>query len=231
MSSTRLLYERRRHPRVRLQQQAWLEMGRVRSACMVYDLSLGGALVATHLHARESEQVTLFVEPAPSWYLPLVAEVVHHRGVDNCRLLTALKFVQVPAHERELLERWVASKLIEDWGRPAVLVLDDCAATARAMVRDFRSTGYCAVAAGTIDEALRELQAQPGIHTAVVDLHLQSASGLDVLQHLSQARPDLRRVLASGDARARHLGRLWTKADAVLAKPWTSQDLVAAIEG
>src|SRR5262245_16675510 len=75
-----------------------------------------------------------------------------------------------------------------------VLVVDDDPLVRNALVRDFRHRGLEAHSAANLQEALEVSRA----HTpqlAVVDLRLETQSGLEVLRELRDAVPEVRIVM------------------------------------
>jgi two-component system response regulator RegA len=75
-----------------------------------------------------------------------------------------------------------------------VLVVDDDPLVRNALVRDFRHRGLEADGAGSLEEALALSRAHsPDL--AVVDLRLDTQSGLDVLRELRDSQPEVRVVM------------------------------------
>jgi two-component system response regulator RegA len=78
-----------------------------------------------------------------------------------------------------------------------ILVVDDDALFRNALCRDFRNQGYEVQSASTVHEAVTvAIEREPDL--AVVDLHLDSESGLDLLERLRRERPELRVVMLTG---------------------------------
>jgi two-component system response regulator VicR len=140
---------------------------------------------------------------------------------------------RVPVHE---LRRFMAENGIPDpWRQPAmtrrVLIADDEPNMAHAIERVLRKAGFeTRVASSGFEAGAMLYTFKPGLMT--LDLRMPGQDGIDVLQFLQRTPlPDPLKILvvsADTDARlqeARHLG-----ADAILRKPFSKEDLLAAVE-
>jgi two-component system cell cycle response regulator CtrA len=111
--------------------------------------------------------------------------------------------------------------------RPRVLVVDDepvVRAVARLMLE---RAGFAVEEAGGAGEALERVRSAPAPFAAVLlDHTLHDRSGADVLPELRRLAPGLRVVLTSGRAEEELPGH---GADAYLPKPFTREQLVAAV--
>jgi len=113
---------------------------------------------------------------------------------------------------------------------PRVLVVDDEPEMARAMTRVLRRAGFEAIFATNGFQAGSLLHTfQPALMT--LDIQMPWIDGLDVLRLLRDAPPPfpLKVLVVSADRRLNEA--LAAGASAVLAKPFTNDDLLAAVEG
>jgi CheY-like chemotaxis protein len=117
-----------------------------------------------------------------------------------------------------------------------VVILDHDPDSCAALVRELKALGRGAVVATSPAELVQRLEdTEQQCEIALIDLELGSderfIDGIDLLVHLAQEHPSIRRVLMSsrrdaprdpqpGDARGIH---------AVLAKPWTRASLLRAL--
>lgn len=115
---------------------------------------------------------------------------------------------------------------IED--RSLIVVEDDQAFLTR-LSRALESRGFEVKTADNVDDGLALIREAPPAF-AVVDMRLNGGNGLQVLEALSEARPDARAVVLTG------YGNLATAVTAVklgaidyLAKPADADDVVAAL--
>ncbi len=111
----------------------------------------------------------------------------------------------------------------------SVLVVDDDAIVRRALVRDFRHRGYHAFSAANLADAVETARARaPDL--AVVDLRLESESGLEVLARLRDAQPEVRVVILTAygtiplAVEALRLGAV-----DFLTKPLGADEIIAAL--
>jgi two-component system response regulator RegA len=112
---------------------------------------------------------------------------------------------------------------------PSVLLVDDDRTFAATMASALRRKGWSPSVAVSVDEALVMLESQVP-DAAIVDLRIESDSGLRLLAPLRKARADMRIVVLTGYAsiatavRAIKLG-----ADDYLAKPVTAALVIGAL--
>jgi two-component system cell cycle response regulator CtrA len=111
--------------------------------------------------------------------------------------------------------------------RPRVLVVDDepvVRAVARLLLE---RAGFAVEEAGGAGDALERVRSAPGSFAAVLlDYTLPDRAGTDVLPELHRLAPGVRVVLTSGRPEEDLPGH---GADAYLAKPFTRDQLVAAV--
>lgn len=111
-------------------------------------------------------------------------------------------------------------------GSGTVLVVDDDAEVRDVLSRVLSLSGYTVLTAGTGQEALEVCQrCGPGIEVLVVDVIMPELDGSQLVRRLRSRLPGLKVVLMSayGDPAT-------ADADAVLRKPFTRSELLAAIE-
>jgi ActR/RegA family two-component response regulator len=113
-----------------------------------------------------------------------------------------------------------------------VLLVDDEENVLRSMVRLFRrQPGYALVAVATAAEALEKLASTP-FDAAIVDHHLVGApSGDAVLELIAERWPRVRRILFSGGGIDGDDEGATDHAHAVLMKPATVDEVIAALGG
>jgi DNA-binding NtrC family response regulator len=111
-----------------------------------------------------------------------------------------------------------------------VLVVDDAEATLEILQRQLESAGHAVRCAKDVPSALDVLESWP-VELVLTDLRMPGPSGLDLVRHLRQRRPEAAVVMITGYpsiANAVEAGR--TGVDDFLAKPFTDQELHAAID-
>ena len=79
----------------------------------------------------------------------------------------------------------------------SILVADDDLVFRERLAKDLRRRGHHVVAAGSFEEAVREIIVE-GPRFAVLDLRLADRSGLEVLEELHQRVPEARAVVVTG---------------------------------
>jgi DNA-binding NtrC family response regulator len=111
--------------------------------------------------------------------------------------------------------------------RPVVLVVDD-APSLRLLCRvNLELDGYDVVEAGTLADARGQLERGP-VALVVLDLHVGSDRGDVLLDVLHGREPRIPVVVVTGSAEL-DSGELRIDADAVLAKPFTIDELLTAV--
>lgn len=113
---------------------------------------------------------------------------------------------------------------------PTVLLVDDEARLRDVLLRSIRSLGHDAAGAGTAEEALRLMAAQPR-DVAIVDLNLPGMSGMDLFAELRRRYPATQVIVLTG------FGDLDTARQAIrldvvdfLTKPCHLGDLETALD-
>ena len=114
-----------------------------------------------------------------------------------------------------------------------VLVVDDEATVLNVAVRILqRIGGYQAVGAGSGEEALAILEADPAsIDVALLDMSMPGMDGAATLEALRRVRPDLPAILTSGYGADETLARCEASPrPTYLGKPYNPDGLVAAVQ-
>ena len=115
---------------------------------------------------------------------------------------------------------------------PSVLIIDDSAQIRAALVRELMRLRVAAVAVATPVEAFIIVERRPSIRLVIVDWHLETADGRDVLRCLADEHPALRFVLMSGAELPTNLFRAMENgpADGLLSKPWDASSLAYVVD-
>jgi DNA-binding NtrC family response regulator len=109
-----------------------------------------------------------------------------------------------------------------------VLVVDD-EASLRLLCRvNLELDGHRVLEAASLADA-RELLAAGGIDVVLLDVHVGSANGLDLLDDIDTLELPVRVVMLSGTSEISHHVR--ARVDDVLGKPFDLSDLSAAVRG
>ena len=107
-----------------------------------------------------------------------------------------------------------------------VLVVDD-EPSIRLLCRvNLELEGYRVLEAGTVDAA-RELLAAETIDVVLLDVHVGTGSGLDLLEEIEALELPVRTVLLSGTSEIS--AELRERVDGVLGKPFALPELAAAV--
>ena len=112
-------------------------------------------------------------------------------------------------------------------GSHSVLVVDDDRGVRRLTARMLRVAGYSVLEAASGEEALRMLDADPGVRLVVTDIVMPGMDGLDLADLALAKVPNLRVVLMTGHApRLTDLLELRDAPLPVLLKPFTGEQLI-----
>jgi DNA-binding response OmpR family regulator len=109
-----------------------------------------------------------------------------------------------------------------------VLVVDDDRSIRFLCRVNLELEGWTVREAGTLAAARRELEDRP-VEVMLLDLHVGSESGLDFLDELRRDHPAVRVALLTGSAETSSAAA--AGADAVIAKPFTLEQLVETVRG
>ncbi len=199
---------------------------------LVENLSAGGALLVGDSRTL-GEQVKLFLHLPGMKPMSISAEVLRQEGSDE-ESFVAVAFQNLsPKFEATIQEVVRATlKSLRDSAGPEVLVVDDSVGVRRALDRDLYALGRSAVSAATPLEAVEWLTDDTRrFDTAIVDLRLGHADGLEFLTFLTDDHPALRRILMSGNIPVGllRLAVVSGRANAVLDKPWSRDSLAKVL--
>jgi DNA-binding NtrC family response regulator len=107
-----------------------------------------------------------------------------------------------------------------------VLVVDDDRSLRLLCRVNLELDGYGVVEAASLDEARRVAAGEP-LCAVLLDVHVGSQNGIDLLDELKRDRPELPVVLLTGESGLTASAR--GRADAVLPKPFQIHELGATI--
>ena len=222
--------ERRLHPRfAALSPALVVGEGGVTSHCLVEDLSAGGARISGNPALTVGEQVRLLLQLPGRGPFSLHGSVVRRFGDQSNPAAFGISFKQAPQRQSRSVEDTVAALQESSAGNESVvLVVDDNSRTCYSLVQDLLRVGRKAIAVTTPLDAIEWLL-DGGSHfdTALVDVMLGNAEGVDLLNFLADEYPEVRRVLMSDPLRSPQLerARQLTQPHAVLSKPWSAEQL------
>lgn len=112
----------------------------------------------------------------------------------------------------------------------SILVLDDDPVVRFLLTETLSISGYQVSAHGSWVEAQKAL-ATGAFHLAMVDLIMPDISGFEVIEAVHSSHPSLPVILLSANAdKAVSNKAKEVKPDAILEKPWNSQQLLALIQ-
>jgi CheY-like chemotaxis protein len=200
----------------------------------VENLSAGGVLLTGAATLNVGEMLRVLLQLQGHLPIAIHAQVLRREDRGGGVYAYAVTFRDLSAKAEDLIQESVLLALERQRKRPdaAVLVVDDSAEVCLALERDLRAMGRRAFSAVTPLDAVRHLlDAQAGIETAVVDLYLGQADGMDLLAYLADDLPKVRRVIMSGTLREDQLQAALVsgRAQAILHKPWDRGALADAI--
>lgn len=229
--------ERRGYPRIEVvASAAVLTVNGYAGSFLVDDLSAGGALLIGDPRLEIGEEVRLLLHLPGKKPISLSGEVIRCHPSESQEHLFAIAFRKVSPAVEDVLQQYVRAALgrLEDPSRKWILVFDDSPEVCHALERDLRRLGRRALSALTSEEATILLAEQaPLVETALVDLRLGNADGLEFLGWLAERHPQIHRVLMSGCIRTCQLELAVSsgRAHAVLEKPWNRETLLKAVGG
>ncbi len=112
---------------------------------------------------------------------------------------------------------------------PSLLLVDDDTAFVTRLARAMERRGFEPVTANSVHEGRAIVDRRPPAY-AVIDLRLEDGSGLDVVEHLRDARNDARIIVLTGyGAIATAVAAVKMGATDYLAKPADANDITAAL--
>lgn len=111
-----------------------------------------------------------------------------------------------------------------------ILIVDDAADTREVIQRNLSAAGYRVLAASGAEDALAILE-RNGIDLVITDYKMPRISGLDLIRHIHQNMPDIATMMITGYPSIGHaVEAVKTGAEQYLAKPFTDQELSAAVQ-
>lgn len=112
---------------------------------------------------------------------------------------------------------------------PSLLLVDDDTTFVERLARAMEKRGFVCRTAYSVAEARKAVAEAPPAY-AVIDLRLEDGTGLDVVDHLREARPDARIVVLTGyGAIATAVAAVKMGAADYLSKPADANDVTAAL--
>lgn len=112
---------------------------------------------------------------------------------------------------------------------PSLLLVDDDTTFVERLARAMEKRGFACRTAYSVAEARKAVAEAPPAY-AVIDLRLEDGTGLDVVDHLREARPDARIVVLTGyGAIATAVAAVKMGAADYLSKPADANDVTAAL--
>ncbi len=118
-----------------------------------------------------------------------------------------------------------------DSGKGRVLVVDDSPDTLELIRRNLVGEGYEVFTARNVPEAIGFLQ-ETAVDLVVTDLKMPKVSGLDLVRHVHENLPDSEVMMVTGYPSIEGaVDAIKGGADAYLAKPFTDEELFAAVSG
>jgi len=114
-------------------------------------------------------------------------------------------------------------------GKERILVVDDSPDTLEVLQRNLQSLGYQVFTAPGAGEAIRILDSTP-LDLVITDLKMPKVSGLDLIRHIRENYKDIEVMMITGyPSIAGAVDAVKTGAQEYLAKPFTDEELLAAV--
>jgi two-component system response regulator HydG len=114
--------------------------------------------------------------------------------------------------------------------KASILVVDDAPDTLEILQRNLSSQGYQVFSAGGVVEAIRLLDDHP-VDLVITDLKMPKVSGLDLVRHVRANLRDTEIIMITGYASVEGaVQAIKVGAEEYLAKPFTDEELFAAVE-
>ncbi len=140
--------------------------------------------------------------------------------------------IYLPAAVGEQVEPVAAVALpapLEGWGHGTILLVEDEAMVRAVAARALTRSGYEVLTAGSGEEALAIMADRPDIDLLISDVVMLGMDGPTLVARARAARPDLRALFISGYAEEQVRARVDDPATPLLRKPFSVQELSAAV--
>jgi two-component system response regulator HydG len=113
--------------------------------------------------------------------------------------------------------------------KASVLVVDDVPNTVEVLERNLTAAGYAVFTAFTVSEAIQILEATP-IELVITDWKMPKTSGIDLVRHVRANQRDTEVIMVTGYPTIEGaVEAVKTGAEEYLAKPFTDEELLAAV--
>ncbi len=113
--------------------------------------------------------------------------------------------------------------------KESILVVDDAPQTIEVISRNLLSEGYTVFTADAVAEAVKVLDSTP-VDLVITDLKMPKTSGLDLVRHVRENFRDTEVMMVTGYATIEGaVDAVKTGAEEYLAKPFTEDELLAAV--
>lgn len=198
------------------------------SVFSIRDLSRGGARLVGDLRLAEGERVHVILE-LDHHPIRLNAEVIR---VDRQRSEVAVAFRGASEVTSELIGRSVDAMLdaVRAATGPTVLVVHSSAEVSSALERDLVRLGLGARLGARPLEAIWQLEDEGVPYCgAILGGDLDPRTRADLLAHIEERHPDLRRVLVFGDRVESMEHACSARVHAVLRTPWQLRGLARSL--
>lgn len=113
-----------------------------------------------------------------------------------------------------------------------ILVLEDEEDIRGFIVINLKRKGYQVLEAGTGEEALKIIEAEPNLYVAILDIMLPGISGLEVCEYFRKKDEEIGIIMLT--AKTQEMDKvtgLYTGADDYITKPFSPAELVARVDG
>ena len=111
-----------------------------------------------------------------------------------------------------------------------ILVVDDSPPTVEVIVRNLMDSGYRVWSASNVTEAIRMLESAP-IDLVITDMKMPRIGGLELVRHVRENFRDTQVVMITGyPSIDSAVEAVKSGADEYLAKPFTDEELLSAVE-
>jgi CheY-like chemotaxis protein len=114
-------------------------------------------------------------------------------------------------------------------GEPHILVVDDVTDVLVTVRAFLVNAGFTVKKATSGDEALRKITANPQINILITDFAMPGLSGVDLITHAKQVRPNIKALVITGYPNADGLAEL-PPHTSVLVKPFRRANLIAEVK-